>query len=60
MIKRILRIIFIYVDINECDEYLCGNNMCNNEFGGVICECSLGYWGIYCEENIDDCLISIC
>lgn len=54
------RIIFIYADINECDEHPCGNNTCNNELGGVTCECNLGYRGAYCEENIDDCLTSIC
>lgn len=47
-------------DINECDEHPCGNNTCNNELGGVTCECNLGYRGTYCEENIDDCLTSIC
>lgn len=54
------KIIFIYADINECDEHPCGNNTCNNELGGVTCECNLGYRGTYCEENIDDCLTSIC
>ncbi|XP_061164195.1 sushi, von Willebrand factor type A, EGF and pentraxin domain-containing protein 1-like [Saccostrea echinata] len=47
-------------DINECDEHPCGNNTCINKLGGFTCECSPGYRGERCEENINECLTSIC
>ncbi|XP_062584759.1 sushi, von Willebrand factor type A, EGF and pentraxin domain-containing protein 1-like [Saccostrea cucullata] len=47
-------------DINECDDHPCGNNTCINELGGFTCECSPGFRGERCEENIDECLTNIC
>ena len=50
------------IDINECkiSHDICnGQGRCINTLGSFRCFCDLGYKGKHCQENIDDCEISL-
>ena len=45
-------------DINECASRPCRNaGRCTDELSSYLCECDLGYVGVNCAENVDDCAL---
>ncbi|CAG2206584.1 unnamed protein product [Mytilus edulis] len=47
-------------DYDECQINPCVNGSCTDKLGGYTCACDIGFTGINCDMNIDDCTVHVC
>lgn len=49
------------LEINECLSSPCLNGgVCEDQTGGYVCNCAVGFSGDHCEVNIDECYSTPC
>lgn len=49
------------LEINECLSNPCVNGgVCEDQAGGYVCNCPVGFSGDHCEVNVDECYSAPC
>lgn len=49
------------LEINECLSNPCLNGgVCEDQAGGYICSCAVGFSGDHCEVDVDECYSAPC